>query len=136
MFNRLRALMAGRNGFDQVAITMFGISLVLNFAARFTGWIPMLSITLLIISAALVALALMRVFSKNVAKRREENYRFVRISGDLRNEFNAWRVRRSESKQYKFYSCPDCKSRLRVQRGKGKIQITCPRCGLRFIKKS
>lgn len=42
----------------------------------------------------------------------------------------------SQQRVYKFFRCPSCKSRLRVGRGKGKIQITCPRCGLRFRGRS
>ena len=32
--------------------------------------------------------------------------------------------------------CPSCGSYLRVPRGKGRIQIICPRCGQRFDRKS
>ena len=42
----------------------------------------------------------------------------------------------SDRKFYKYFHCPGCKSKLRVVRGKGKIFITCPRCGLRFSGKS
>ena len=131
MFDKLRAFMAGRNGIDGAAIALIVIAVALNMVSRIIGGLP-----LVIASMAFLVLALVRILSKNVAKRREENYRFIRISRDLREEFRAWRVRRSESKLYKFYPCPDCKSRLRVRRGAGKIQITCPKCGLRFIRRS
>ena len=29
-----------------------------------------------------------------------------------------------------------CRQKLRVPRGRGRIQISCPRCGTQFIKKS
>ena len=32
--------------------------------------------------------------------------------------------------------CPQCRQKLRVPRGRGRIQISCPRCGTQFIKKS
>jgi len=131
MFDKLRAFMAGRNGFDGAAIALIAIAFALNMISRIIGRLP-----LVIVSMAFLALALIRILSKNVAKRRAENYKFIRISRDLGEEFRAWRARRSESKLYKFYSCPDCKSRLRVRRGAGKIKITCPKCGLRFIRRS
>jgi len=131
MFDRLRALLAGRNGFDQTAIVLIISAVVFNLIARILFWYP-----LIIVSIVIMAFAIIRIFSKNVAKRREENYKFMRLSGDLREEFKSWKNRRSESNTYRFFKCPDCKSKLRVLRGKGKIQITCPRCGLRFIRKS
>ena len=30
--------------------------------------------------------------------------------------------------KFKVVDCPNCKARLRVPRGKGKINITCPKC--------
>ena len=35
-----------------------------------------------------------------------------------------------------YYRCPKCRQKLRVPRGRGRIQISCPRCGTQFIKKS
>ena len=32
--------------------------------------------------------------------------------------------------------CPGCGNTLRVPKGKGKLYVTCPRCGERFIKKT
>ena len=37
---------------------------------------------------------------------------------------------------HKFFTCPNCRNRLRVPAGKGKIAITCPKCGTRFEGKS
>ena len=50
----------------------------------------------------------------------------------------AWRGKNKilQLRHYKFFRCAGCKSKLRVARGKGKIQVTCPRCGLRFRKRS
>ena len=39
-------------------------------------------------------------------------------------------------KEYHYYRCPQCGQQLRVPRGRGKISITCPKCGHQFIKKS
>ena len=37
---------------------------------------------------------------------------------------------------YSYFRCPQCGQQLRVPRGRGKISITCPKCGHQFIKKS
>ena len=130
MFNRLYAFMAGRNGFDRLGIISLIAAIVIkNIAWFFRGW--------LYGAANLLALTLFgytafRVLSRNVAKRREENYWLTRTLDNLRARHADHKARREQSRQYKFFTCPSCKNRLRVPRGKGKIQITCPRCGQRF----
>ena len=46
------------------------------------------------------------------------------------------RPSREERRKYKVFICPTCKQKLRVPRGKGKISISCPKCGTSFIKKT
>ena len=36
---------------------------------------------------------------------------------------------RSMDKEHKYFTCPNCRTVCRVPRGKGKIIITCPKCG-------
>ena len=33
---------------------------------------------------------------------------------------------------YCYYYCPNCKQQVRVPAGKGKVRMTCPRCGEKF----
>lgn len=127
MLYRLQAAMAGRNGIDHLAVIYILLAFIANFLTRIFGLFP-----LGLISTALMILAIWRMFSKKVEKRKAENVRFVHIWSDMKSGLKDWRVRRNQSKDYKFFTCPECKCRLRVARGKGKIQITCSRCGLRF----
>ena len=39
-------------------------------------------------------------------------------------------------KKYRYFTCPQCKKRLRVPRGVGNITITCKGCGNKFDKKA
>jgi len=129
MLKRLHDTMIGRNGFDRLSFALITLALLINVFARFS---PMLYFFAL----AIMVYAIWRVFSKNLAKRRAENYRFTHVSGDIKEAFAQWRYRRMQSKQYKFFSCKECKSKLRVPRGKGKIYITCPKCGQKFRGKT
>lgn len=43
---------------------------------------------------------------------------------------------RADAKTHRRFRCPKCHQKVRVPRGKGKIQITCPKCGEKFIKKT
>ncbi|MCD7981014.1 MAG: zinc-ribbon domain-containing protein [Clostridiales bacterium] len=44
------------------------------------------------------------------------------------------RAQREQRKIYKFYMCPHCSQKVRVPKGKGRIEITCPKCRTTFIK--
>lgn len=37
---------------------------------------------------------------------------------------------------YRIFECPKCSQKLRVPKGIGRIEITCKRCGEKFIKRS
>lgn len=43
---------------------------------------------------------------------------------------------REQKKIYKFYTCSSCGQKVRVPKGKGKIEITCPKCKNTFIKRT
>ena len=123
--------MAGRNGADRLSVAQIAASVVLNLLSRRPGR-EMLSL----LSAALLLWALFRILSRNLPARQRENARFVTALPRLRSRLTAWRERQKHRKDYKFYRCAGCGNWLRVPRGKGRIQITCPRCGHRFSGKT
>ena len=126
--------MAGRNGFDRLGIISLVAAIVLkNVAWFFRNW---LYGALNLVSLALFGYTAFRVLSRNVAKRRAENYALIHLTDNLRIWSTNYRTRHAQRKQYKFFTCPGCKNKLRVPRGKGRIQITCPRCGQRFSGKT
>jgi len=129
--NKLLQFMAGRNGNDQLGLAMLVCALILNIIFRMTG-IYIIGL----VAMCMVGVVIFRMFSRNIAKRQEENRRFLGFWYNSKTQFNDWRTRKSQSKTYKFFTCPGCKNILRVPRGKGKIQITCPKCGQRFGGKS
>ncbi len=131
MMNKIRDFMAGRNALDALGVVCLGAALLLQFTARITDW-SVLSLP----AIALLGLTAFRMLSKNLARRQAENYAFLNIVPRIRSAFDGWRVRRQQSKEYRFFTCPGCKNHLRVPRGKGKLQITCPRCGQRFSGKT
>jgi hypothetical protein len=123
--------MIGRNGVDILVAVCVIAALIINMLAN------LFRLSLLNAAAfAVLAYALFRVFSKNVDKRRAECYRFQSLWSSARTAFAGWRSRRAEAKDYKFFACPACKCRLRVPRDKGKIKITCTKCGQRFDGKT
>ena len=41
-----------------------------------------------------------------------------------------------ERMQYKYMSCPSCGQRVRVPRGKGTVEVRCPKCGTIFRERT
>ena len=129
--NFLRKFMIGRYGPDHLNIAMIIFSLALSLIHAFTGFTP-----LIYISYVVLALAFFRMLSRNITRRRRENDKFIRYWWPIRTKFVRLFSKLRDGKVYKYFKCPSCSNALRVPRGKGKLQITCPKCGERFLKKT
>ena len=88
------------------------------------------------LGAALLIFCYYRTFSRNISKRTEENYRYYTLKDRVDGKFRGLKDQWANRKLYHYYRCPKCRQKLRVPRGRGRIQISCPRCGTQFIKKS
>ena len=132
MWNKLKwhlqRFMIGRNGRDELQITVLYASFILYAFAglldklfpfplfRIIGWLG-------------VVYSIYRFCSKDISRRREENRKFLQ-------EIEFLKLRISVRKTHKIYRCKGCGRKIRVPRGKGKIAITCPKCKERFVRKS
>lgn len=88
------------------------------------------------IGLALAVYEMFRLFSRNISARTAENYKFYTLQENARRWWHGVRGQWSSRRVYHYYRCPKCHQKLRVPRGRGRIQISCPRCGSQFIKKS
>lgn len=77
-----------------------------------------------------------RIFSRNIPRRAAENRWFLAQRYAVQQRFASARTRFAQRKVYRYFRCPRCRQQLRVPRGRGRISITCPKCGTSFIKKS
>ncbi len=77
-----------------------------------------------------------RIFSRNIPRRAAENRWFLAQRYAVQQRFASTRTRFAQRKVYRYFRCPRCRQQLRVPRGRGRISITCPKCGTSFIKKS
>ena len=93
----------------------------------------------LVFSAAALALLIwcyVRIFSRNITRRSEENRKYLSYRNRFLGLFRLLGSCFRQRKEYAFFRCPSCREVVRVPRGKGKIRITCPRCGYAFEKKT
>ena len=138
-FARLRTkllqFMSGRYGNDQLNRFLSIAGLVFAFLAIIlsrTG----LATLLWLIAVVLITLVYVRMLSRNVYKRSDENTRYLRKKNSIVRAFNLRKERWKQRKSYKFFTCPACNTTLRVPRGKGKINIVCRKCGNSFQGKT
>ena len=82
-----------------------------------------------------MVLLFFRMFSKNLYKRRAENQRWVAWWYGFKNRQSGSKARHAD-KAHKYFTCKNCKAICRVPVGKGKIIITCPKCGAQIQAKT
>ncbi|MFR7832590.1 MAG: hypothetical protein ACLU3F_15445 [Blautia wexlerae] len=112
----LRRFMAGRYGSDRLNQCLLGAALVLILISAIGGrWVQWMSVLSLLAYIPLIW-SIYRMYSRNIEARRRENTAFLRFFSRLTD------------KQYRYFRCPGCRQVVRVPRGKGKINIRCPKC--------
>lgn len=127
--------MAGRYGNDQLNRFLSIAGLVFAILALPLRRSPIATL-LWLIAIVLIALVYVRMFSRNVYKRSDENTKYLRRKNSVVRAFNLRKERWKQRKSYKFFTCPSCHTTLRVPRGKGKINIVCRKCGNSFQGKT
>ena len=126
--------MAGRYGADQFGRFLSGAALVLLIVNLFVRGVVGQVLYFLVL--AILVYNIFRMFSKNTAARYKENVAYLKVKNRVVGWYANLRRRIRESKTHRFYKCPTCKTTVRVPKGKGKIRITCPKCGASFVRKS
>ena len=123
--------MQGRYGADQLYRVMLIGGAVLVILSNF-----IFEVFFLLLGWILVVLAFVRAFSRDYSRRYVENQKFLELTGKIRKVFGKQRYVMEQRKDYHIYTCPQCRQKIRMPRGKGKVEISCPKCHTKFIKKS
>ena len=121
----------GRYGSDKLnsCLQFVGLALlILSLITRITLFFYL--------GLALYVYTLFRMFSKNTDKRRAENVKFEAFFNKIKVSFTQAKNRAKNSKQYKYFRCPQCRSYLKLPRGVGEVTVTCGKCKHQFRKKA
>ena len=123
--------MYGRNGTD-----------ALSFALIIAGFV-MYSVYVLstfrlfyLLSLVCYGISLFRTLSRNIPARHKENQKFNELLWKVKYRWNGLRADFEERKTYKHFKCPACGQKIRIPRNRGKVEVCCPKCSNRFIKKT
>ena len=129
--------MQGRYGVDDLSRFTMGVALVLIILAMFANiFSRTVGSTLDILGVAAIVYAYIRIFSRNIQQRYAENQKFLQMTSKLRFRFNKEKDLMKQRKTHHIYSCPGCGQKIRIPKGKGKIEIECPKCHTKFVKRS
>ena len=134
--DKIAQFMYGRNGYDAFSMFLLVAALVLLLLARIFARAPFLAVLFQMGSWAALFYCMWRVLSKNLYKRQRENAKYYGIQQTVFRWFRSLKDRWQQRKEYKFFRCPSCHALLRVPRGKGKLLLTCRKCGNRFERRS
>ena len=136
--NALYRFMYGRNGSDQLNVALLVIYLALWLVGGLIASVLNSGVLAAIVNALMSVLAVIiffRMLSKNLVKRRAENAKFLAWWYPMKNRLAGMKARRAD-KAHKYFTCRSCKTICRVPVGKGKIVITCPKCGAKINARS
>ena len=134
MRNFFYRLFAGRYGIDGLSRVLLIAALVLLVVDVFIRGVAKVIVWLLVL--ALLLYCYFRMFSRNISARARENARYEKFKQKLKFAFASRRDRFRQRKEYRFFRCPSCKVLLRVPRGRGKLVVTCRKCGARFERRT
>ena len=136
MKEKFMRFMQGRNGVDQFARFTMGVALAAIVLTLFTGTRRGIGAFLDLFGMAAIVYTYFRIFSKNISKRYQENQKYLQMTDKLRTRFQKEKRMMSQRKDYHIYSCPGCGQKIRIPRGGfKKVEIECPKCHTKFIKR-
>ena len=130
MRDKIYRFMQGRYGTDDFYKFLFWVALigiVINWF--FKSQLLSFAVTLILVYA------MYRVLSKNHSARYAENQRYLQATAKIRYWFDQQKKLMEERKYHHIYTCPKCRQKIRIPKGKGKIMIRCPKCHHEFQKR-
>ena len=131
MRDKIYRFMQGRYGTDDFYKFLFWVALI----GIVINWFVKKPALNLVVTLILVY-AMYRVLSKNHSARYAENQRYLQATAKIRYWFDQQKKLMEERKYHHIYTCPKCRQKIRIPKGKGKSMIRCPKCHHEFQKRS
>ena len=123
--------MQGRYGADAFSKFLSFLAVILMALPLFIPRFPFY-----ILGIAVIIYGYFRMFSKNISKRYQENLLYMKYKNQMTKSLRKKKLELAQRKTHHIYRCPQCRQKIRVPRGRGRIAIRCPKCNVEFIKKS
>lgn len=134
MKEKFRRFMQGRYGADELSRALSVVVIVAFAASIFTK--GTVSTIFNMFGWAAIIFAYMRMFSKNHRACWAQNQKYLSMKNQFLRYFHRQKSYASQRKTHHIYTCPGCGQKIRIPKGKGKIEIRCPKCSQTFVKRS
>lgn len=131
---KIAQFMYGRRGVDEFSRFLLIAVFVLILLGSFCG--GFLRSILSLAELAGLVYCYVRVFSRNIYKRQQENNWYLGKKKAVLSWLRSLKDRWQQRKDYRFFRCPSCHTLLRVPKNRGKLLLTCRKCGNRFERKT
>lgn len=128
---KVQQFMYGRYGADGLGKFLLVTAIVFMFLSILSPLSFLYPVSLI-----LLVWCYFRMFSKNIQKRYQENCVYYKYVNKVKDFFKREKSYMKQRKTHHIYRCPNCKQKIRIPKGKGKVAIRCSRCGNEFIKNS
>lgn len=135
----MKEVMSRRCGLDELNNFIMLLGFLYVIAAFFVHrwkWVFVLT------AFVFIVLCYMRVFSKDLEKRRKENDFYMRYMGSTVRFVKylttsvKMKFKTMKDTEYAYFVCSSCGQILRVPKGKLKVSIRCPKCNQTFVKRT
>lgn len=127
---KIYRFMQGRYGNDSFNRFLMIVALVLVVLSMFG--VPFAYL----LGLVCMVYAYFRMFSRNIYKRQAENSVYYRYEYKAKQKIATWKRDMQQRKTHHIYRCPSCRQKIRIPKGRGRIEIRCPKCSHTFIKRS
>ncbi|HIY00351.1 MAG TPA: hypothetical protein IAA26_00645 [Candidatus Blautia faecipullorum] len=136
MKEKFLKFMEGRYGVDSFAQFTMAAALICIVVSLFFPGRSVIGAVLNTVGIAAIIYTYFRMLSRNIQKRYAENERYLSRTAGIRQWLKKEKNIMRQRKTHHIYSCPSCGQKIRIPRGKGRIEIDCPKCHTKFIKNS
>lgn len=127
----LQRTMYGRYGMDELSRTVS----ILSMALLLLSCLPKLRF-LHFPSMILLFWIIFRCYSRNIIKRTAERIAYLQTEAKTKGWISFYKRRHAERKTHCYFRCKKCKTYIRTAKGRGKVLLTCPKCGTETVKKT
>ena len=128
---KIQQFMVCRYGSDQFTLFLSITGIALSFLGNFKYLRG-----LYFIGTIMIFYSLFRSLSKNYEARRKELNWYLVWSEKPKAYIKLLMNQIRDRKTHRYFKCKSCKTIMRVPKGRGKIEITCPKCRMKVIKKT
>ena len=88
------------------------------------------------VALALMIWSLYRTLSRNISARLREREAFLKRRNTMRTKLRLYKRMWNERKTHRYFHCKQCKAVIRIPKGRGEVDVGCPRCHVRTKRKS